>query len=107
MPIVINKIVSVDFYSKQKFIYQLYYSKKPKSDIFVVKIDSRSFILEFHFDFSYDRRIHITKAVYEHIKNDFSIEDGECFKRDEYLKEQNVKSYFIVTQQEKGCEEVC
>lgn len=45
------------------------------------------------------RRIHITEAVYEEVRNDYVIEDGEGFKRDAYLKDHNIESYFIVTDQ--------
>ena len=42
------------------------------------------------------RRIHITQAVYEEIKNDYATEDGCGYNRDAYLKQQNIKSYFII-----------
>lgn len=41
-------------------------------------------------------RIHITKAVYEEVKNDFKVEEGNGCSRDAYLKEQNIQSYFIM-----------
>ena len=41
-------------------------------------------------------RIHITEAVYNQVKNDYQIEDGNGFERDRYLKDHKIKSYFIV-----------
>lgn len=49
----------------------------------------------------FHRLIHVTEAVCEEIKNDFAIEDGEGYKRDVYLKEHNIKSFFIVPDAKK------
>eukprot|EP00111_Clytia_hemisphaerica_P021010 TCONS_00061961-protein len=45
--------------------------------------------------------IHVTEAVCEEIKEEYSIEDGEGYKRDVYLKEHNIKSFFIVPSADK------
>ena len=43
----------------------------------------------------------MTEAVCEEIKDEYSIEDGEGYKRDVYLKEHNIKSFFIVPDADK------
>jgi len=43
----------------------------------------------------------VTEAVCEEIKEEYVVEEGEGYKRDVYLKEHNIKSFFIVPDPKK------
>lgn len=44
-------------------------------------------------DFS---RVHITSVTLAHLNGAYRVEDGDGEVRDPYLKEHNVKTYFII-----------
>ena len=44
----------------------------------------------------------MTDAVLEQIKNEYNFEDGRGYSRDAYLKEQNIRSFFILPESKKS-----
>lgn len=41
------------------------------------------------------RRVHVTKATYELIKDSYEVEDGKGAERNNYLRENNIQTYLI------------
>lgn len=46
------------------------------------------------FDFIF-RRVHITEATYELVKDTYNVENGEGEKRSDYIKDQKIKTFLV------------
>lgn len=51
------------------------------------------FVLLLKYNFS---RVHITSVTLAHLNGAYKVEDGDGDVRDPYLKEHNVKTYFVI-----------
>uniref|UniRef100_A0A8D0CJJ5 Adenylate cyclase type 7 n=1 Tax=Scleropages formosus TaxID=113540 RepID=A0A8D0CJJ5_SCLFO len=47
-------------------------------------------------------RVHITEATLKHLNKAYEVEEGNGHLRDQYLKEQNVKTYLVIDPREQG-----
>ena len=46
-------------------------------------------------------RVHITQSTLDCLHNEYEVQDGNGSERNSYLREKNVKTYFIIPPQQR------